>query len=144
MSYSKFLDDLNTFYKDPSNKAVHPDRAMERVRDKWIEKGKLNELILFILENWDSGNCDEFIKPFEDYLLNNNCSDLYKKLWKGIIKVRLNELRNKKEEKFRQFTLEGVAKFKTGLSRLNDSVELENLLTFEQELRDRKKVVYPS
>ncbi len=87
-NYSKFLDDLEVFYRDRKAKgiteSIHSDHALAAVRDKWIEQGKQKELISFIHTNWDSGNCDGFIAPFEDLLINTKQSDLFmRNFWKG-------------------------------------------------------------
>ena len=95
-NYSKFLDDLEDFYRDRKAKGitenVHPDQALAVVRDKWIQQGKLKELISFIHTNWDSGNCDDFMKPFENFLIKTNQADLFKELWIKILKYRLSAL----------------------------------------------------
>jgi len=95
-NYSKFLDDLNDFYKDRKVKGVvekiSNDDALAAVRDKWIEQGKFTELVSFIHTNWDSGNCDDFIEPLETLLIDTNQGDLFKTLWTKIIKYRLTAL----------------------------------------------------
>jgi len=95
MSYGKFLDDW-TKYSRLREKNNLPSQTMEEgfadVRDNWIADRKYKELIAFILENWDSGNCDEFSRPFSKHLIDNEELSLYKKLWKGIIRNRLEKL----------------------------------------------------
>jgi hypothetical protein len=95
-NYSKFLDDLNDFYKDRKakglTKSIHPDEALAVVRDNWIQQGKLTELISFIHTNWDSGNCDDFIAPLEILFLDTNQTEAFKLLWTKIIKYRLTAL----------------------------------------------------
>jgi hypothetical protein len=95
-NYSKFLDDLEVFYRDRKLQGITDkipsDYALVAVRDKWIQQGKLTELISFIHTNWDSGNCDEFIEPFEDLLIKTKQVDLYKQLWTKILKYRLSAL----------------------------------------------------
>jgi len=95
-NYSKFLDDLNDFYVDRKSKGtvekISNDDALAAVRDKWIQKGKLTELISFIHTNWDSGNCDDFIEPFTALLIDTRQADLLKTLWIKIIKCRLTAL----------------------------------------------------
>lgn len=95
-NYSKFLDDLEVFYrdrklKDITNKIPNDD-ALAAVRDKWMEQGKITELISFIHTNWDGGNCDEFIKPLETLLISTKQVDLYKHLWTKLLKYRLYAL----------------------------------------------------
>ncbi|HEV7333643.1 MAG TPA: hypothetical protein VGN63_21595 [Flavisolibacter sp.] len=95
-NYSKFLDDLEEFYTDRKLKGtaekIQNDEALAAVRDKWIQQGKLTELISFIHTNWDSGNCDEFMEPFENLLIRTKQVDLYKQLWTKILKFRLSAL----------------------------------------------------
>jgi hypothetical protein len=92
MSYSKFLDDLNDFYKDRHERGILESPSLEEaefaVRDKWLKDGRIKELVSFTLENWDSGNCDDFIKPLVEALITNNDFNLFKRLWKGILSHR--------------------------------------------------------
>ena len=95
-NYSKFLDDLNVFYRNRKAQdiveKISNDDALAAVRDKWIKQGKLTELISFIHTNWDSGNCDDFILPLETLLIDTRQAELFKLLWKKIIKFRLTAL----------------------------------------------------
>ena len=92
-NYSKFLDDLNEFYKDRIAKGVvdkiSNDDALAFIRDKWIQEGKLTELISFIHTNWDSGNCDDFIEPLTALLIDKKQVHLFKTLWSKVLKYRL-------------------------------------------------------
>lgn len=95
MSYGKFLDDWT---KDSRLREKNnlPSQTMEEgfadVRDKWLTDKRYKELIAFIIENWDSGNCDDFSRPFSKHLIDNNELALFKQLWKGIIRNRLEKL----------------------------------------------------
>jgi hypothetical protein len=95
-NYSDFLDDLEEFYRDRKSKGITEkipnDHALAAVRDKWIQQGKIQELISFIHTNWDSGNCDQFIAPIENLLIKTKQSDLYKQLWTKLLKYRLSAL----------------------------------------------------
>lgn len=95
-NYSKFLNDLNEFYRNRKTKGIiekiSNDDALAAVRDKWIAQGNLSELNSFIHTNWDSGNCDEFIEPLSLLLIETKQSDLFKTLWTRIIKYRLTAL----------------------------------------------------
>jgi len=97
-NYSKFLDDLNDFYKDRKAKGIVDKTSNEEVlaiiRDKWIREGKLTELISFVHTNWDSGNCDEFIQPLTTLLIETKQVELFKTLWIKILKYRLTALWN--------------------------------------------------
>jgi hypothetical protein len=105
-NYSKFLDDLNDFYKDRKAKGIHDkisnDDALSVVRDKWIQEGKLTELISFIHTNWDSGNCDDFIEPLTALLIDTKQVDLVKTLWIKVLKYRLTALWNSLDDFKRQ------------------------------------------
>lgn len=95
MSYGKFLDDW-TKHSRLREKNNLPSQSMEEgfadVRDKWLTDKRYKELIAFIIENWDSGNCDDFSKPFSKHLFDNKELVLFKQLWKGIIRNRLEKL----------------------------------------------------
>lgn len=87
MSYIDFMKEVEKASSNSLN-----ENASNIVRDNWISKRKYKELIFYVLENWDSGNCDEFIKPLTEKLLDE--ADLYhfKLLFRGIIRHRLNNL----------------------------------------------------
>ena len=75
MSYSKFTKALNDYYV--YQHANHlPSLEVEKVealvRDQWIHDKRYKELIAFILENWDSGNCDYFSRPLGQHLIDVN------------------------------------------------------------------------
>jgi hypothetical protein len=144
MSYSKFLDDLNSFYKDSCHKNVHCEIAWGIVRDERIKKGNLEALILFTLENWDLGNCDDFIPPLENHLFQTNNLELYKKLWKGIIKIRLNRLNDDFGRERKEFLLKGIIRFKKGLEHFNDLAEIEKLDKITSSISRLKKTTYPA
>lgn len=95
MSYSKFLDDCEKYLKwRKSNNltTIRPNEDFEFVRDNWINDKRYKELIAFILENWDSGNCDGFSRPFSKHLIDSKEAALFKQLWKGVIRNRLEKL----------------------------------------------------
>lgn len=92
------MDDLNDFFIDRKARGITDkisnDDALAAVRDKWIQQGKLAELISFIHTNWDSGNCGDFIKPLTALLIDTNQVDLFKTLWIKVLKYRLTALWN--------------------------------------------------
>lgn len=92
MSYSKFTNDLNQYLVDCKKNNASTENYEAVVRDKWISDKRYKELIAYILENWDSGNCDDFSRPFSKHLIDNNELSLFKQLWKGIIRNRLEKL----------------------------------------------------
>ena len=95
MSYRNFLNDW-TKHSRLRDKNNLPKQTMEGgfagVRDRWLADKRDKELIGFILENWDSGNCDDFAGPFSKHLIDNKEIILFKQLWRGIIKNRLEKL----------------------------------------------------
>ena len=91
MSYKQFVTDLNEFYKNNKNKETHYEVGQTVIRDKWIKDRRYDELIDFILENWDSGNCDDFIEPLEKKLVNESHIVGFEKLWRKIIYYRLHK-----------------------------------------------------
>jgi len=118
-NYSKFLDDLNDFYIERKSNGIvekiSNDNALGVVRDRWITSGQFKELISFILENWDSGNCDDFMKPLVDTLLKNGEANLFKRLWKGILRYRIEKVwdyNSDLKKRFPQFTIADLTKIK--------------------------------
>ncbi len=114
MSYSTFQKEASVYTKWRSNNKLpylDIDEIDKIIRDKWIDEKRYNELISFINENWDSGNGDEFAKPFSNHLLNNQELIFYKKLWKGILRNRMNVLWNSFDEltdEFSTVTIENI------------------------------------
>jgi len=95
MSRSTFLNaaEKHSDWRRKNNlPKIHYEKLFEEVRDKWIQEKRYKELIGFILEEWDSGNCDDFSKPLSKHLLDNKDLQLFKQLWKGIIRNRLEKL----------------------------------------------------
>jgi hypothetical protein len=95
MSYQKFTRALNDYYVHqkannlPSLKSEEVDAL---VRDAWIRDGRYKEIIAYILENWDSGNCDYFSRPLSQHLIDVKEGALFMRLWKGILRNRLEKL----------------------------------------------------
>ena len=92
MSYAKFGYDINEYLVNCKKNKFSTDNYEAIVRDKWISDKRYKELIAYILENWDSGNCDDFSRPFSKHLIDNKELILFKQLWKGIIRNRLEKL----------------------------------------------------
>lgn len=95
MSYGKFLDDwtkLSRLRVKNNLPSLTMDEGFAAVRDKWLIEKKYKELIAFIIDNWDSGNCDDFSRPFSKHLIDKNELIPFKQLWKGIIRNRLEKL----------------------------------------------------
>jgi hypothetical protein len=95
MSYQKFTRALNDYcvYEKANNLPSLKFEELEAVvRDTWIRDSRYKELIGYILENWDSGNCDYFSRPLSQHLINVNQAALFIRLWKGILGNRLEKL----------------------------------------------------
>ncbi|MFB9080001.1 DUF4240 domain-containing protein [Flavobacterium procerum] len=114
MSYGKFQKEAGV-YTNWRNKNNLPylnyEKVEEIIRDKWITDKRYKELIAFILENWDSGNCDNFSRPFSKHLIDNKELNFYKRLWKGIIRNRLDKFWNQYDylrQELPDFTLEKI------------------------------------
>ena len=100
MSYGKFQKEAGIYskWRDKNNLPyLGYEKIDEIIRDKWIKDKRYRELIAFILENWDSGNCDDFSKPLCKHLIENKELILFKRLWKGIIRHRLDKFWNRCE-----------------------------------------------
>ena len=167
MSRTKFLDSVDRHFawRNENNlPKIHYLELFAEVRDKWIREKRYRDLIAFVIDEWNSGNCDDFIEPLVNELIKTNESRYLKQLWEGVIRHRLNSLwthykylqddepnqnwekiasiklegfgfttkkfyddRKKVVAFYRQFTLEGLTKYKTGLQQLNDKKELETV-----------------
>jgi hypothetical protein len=136
MSYSKFLDDVNAYmvWCDKNNiKHKDTDRYFDHVRDKWIEEGRIKELISFILENWDSGNCDDFIPPLETYLVTHKETSLFKRLWKGIIRYRLEKLWDYADKEYDLKRLDKIDVSKFNMFRTESYNDPERVVAFQRK-----------
>ena len=111
MSYSKFLDEVgkHTKWRKENNfPDQHYEKDFEEVRDKWINEKRYQELISFILENWDSGNCDNFIKPLVKELVQQREISHYKRLWKGVIRHRAESFWNYADSSLNPIALDRI------------------------------------
>jgi hypothetical protein len=97
VSYKTFTKDLNNLYREfkASNRPAASDYEDDWgiVRDQWMAAGRFEDLIEFILENWNEGNCDKFIAPLEPVLLKQH-PDLFRTLWDGIIELRIRMMKD--------------------------------------------------
>lgn len=146
MSYARFKDALDRFYKVDSNKGVHYETASCIIRDQWIDEGLLEQLVKFVVTNWDSGNCEDFIVPIENELERKGNVELFIVLWKGVIKHRLRVLSSSDTQEQRLYVLKGIERFRIGLESFKDSTaqdELIRLNQLEQTIRANKKPKYP-
>ena len=95
MSYQKFTRALNDYYvRQEANNlpSLDVEEVEVLVRDEWIRDKRYKELVGFILENWDSGNCDYFSRPLSQHLIEIRENVLFIRLWKGILRNRFEKL----------------------------------------------------
>ncbi len=95
MSYGKFLDELEDISKPGNENDIlqdHYPKNFRDLRDAWIKNGRYSELTSFINENWDSGNGEEFFRPYSEHLIEKKELGHFKKLWKGILRHRIANL----------------------------------------------------
>ena len=158
MSYQKFtkaLNDYCIFEKANNLPALEFEKLEALVRDTWIRDGRYEELISYVLENWDAGNCDHFSRPLAQHLIDVKEGGLFIRLWKGILRHRLENLWRYYDglnitadkiaqintENFNQFSssesidrrvawlrlyiIDGINEFISGLRILNENKEIE-------------------
>lgn len=82
-AYSDFYDEA---FKITRSKKIDLEEAELIVRDKWIDKKKYSSLIAFILDNWISRNCVNFMTLLTNQLAKENKLKLYKRIWKPVIR----------------------------------------------------------
>ncbi len=137
MSYKEFANDMNEFCKalGPTNK-FSLEECYASIRDRWIAEGKVDGLISFVIENWDYGNCDDFIVPIERLLINAKDTERYRTMWIGILQHRLDCLRRY----MRQFknALSGVSASEIS----NEDVSGYNCFSREDHSDPRRTVAY--
>ena len=85
-AYSDFLDEA---YALPNSVKLEYNEDLEIIRDQWIEKRKYKELISFIIENWDSGNCVNFIIPLTERLAKEREIRLHRRIWGHVFRHNL-------------------------------------------------------
>ena len=130
MSYGKFLNeagDLNVSREKNNLPSQDYDKTLEDLRDIWIKDKRYLELISFINENWDSGNGDVFVKPLSSQLIKEKEIQHFKKLWKGILRHRINGLwsnYNYLIQKSPELTLEDI--IKTNIDDYNQFSPMES------------------
>lgn len=142
MSYTKFLDDVNAhmiWCGENNIKYKNYERYLDDVRDKWIEDGRFKELISFILENWDSGNCDKFMEPLEIALVKQKEILHFKRLWKGIIRNRLEKLWNYMDSSHRKFAVAGIDRYISWLKKSGELEEVNRMLTIRESAQRMQK-----
>ena len=95
MSRQKFENAIHDLYEyDITHNlpSLKYEEMQALVRDAWIRDGRYKELVAYVLEGWDSGNCDYFSRPLSLHFLDIKESALFVRLWKGILRNRLEKL----------------------------------------------------
>lgn len=72
--------------------ALRMEEAYEGVRDKWIAERRFGDLVKFVLANWTSGNCVEFMAPLSRALADAGDADLHRQLWARTVKRQATTL----------------------------------------------------
>jgi hypothetical protein len=80
---SEFYDEV---YNLPKNKGLSLDDKRYLIRDKWIQEKKYRKLISYILDDYSSRNCVEFMTLLTEQLVKENKLKLYKRIWTPVIK----------------------------------------------------------
>jgi hypothetical protein len=143
LSYGKFLDEVGQYFEE-RKKSNLPEQTWDQneiyIRDKWIKENNLIELISYIHESYDNGQWDEFLEPLEKHLIENKLEKEFIKFWKGILRHRFTLLWDWKKEfgrktefwdgtkktfECQKFTLEGLYRFKQGLTTLGAEEEIK-------------------
>lgn len=139
MSYGKFQKEagIYTTWRRKNNLPyLEWQKVDEIIRDKWITDKRYKELITFILENWDSGNCDDFSRPFSKHLIDNKELNFYKRLWKGIIRNRLDKLWHHYEylkQELPSFTVEKIKSVNiNGFNQFSSEENIERIVAWER------------
>jgi Protein of unknown function (DUF4240) len=137
MSYAKFGYDTNEYLVNCEKNNLSTENYEAIVRDKWISDKRYKELIAYILENWDSGNCDDFSRPFSKHLIDNKELALFKQLWKGIIRHRLDNLWDNYsylKESLPNFSVELIKNVDiTGFNQFSSKESIERRLNWERQ-----------
>jgi len=79
VSLSRFLHESHTMLRADSS--LESGKALELVRDKWLEERRYKDLVVAVLANWTSGNCVDFMRPISEALLRSNEQSLHRSLW---------------------------------------------------------------
>ena len=162
MSYGKFQKEVEV-YSNWRRKNNLPNldwkKVDEIIRDKWISDKRYKELIAFINENWESGNGDDFVRPLSKHLIDNKELNFYKRLWKSILRNRLeklwsqveyqrsnypsitlNEILNTDIKNFNQFSSDESLERTLAWSRLYIIQGINEFITGLKELNDFEEV----
>ena len=93
MSYKEFVKAVSIKCPD-WKRTENTDMFFDEVRDEWIQEDKINELIKFVLEDYDTTCSDpyEFISPIRKHLIKHKNFEQLKTLYEGLIKVRTHDL----------------------------------------------------
>jgi len=95
MSYQRFLSELEAQIVERRKSglpSLENDEYLYAARDVWLGQRRLSELVSFTLQNWDSGNGDEFMRPLIDALVDARRVRLLKVLLTSVIQQRCERL----------------------------------------------------
>jgi hypothetical protein len=162
MSRTKFIKETTDcfYFRQKNNLPVHiSEFSIDKfIRDKWITENRHNELISHILDEWDNGDFNDhtdFIEEYEIHLLKNKLSKEFIKLWKGILRIRIeslwwyfrtcklnnnefisknSEVRLRETSKRQNRVLEGIERFTKGLKSLEENEEINKLELIKESI----------
>ncbi len=95
MSYSLFNRELIQRNKEREKAGLNTltmDEANELIIDHWWKQKKYNEIINYVLENWDAGNSDVVALPILEKFIEQRECTLFVRFWKGILRQRIENV----------------------------------------------------
>jgi len=97
MSYQKFLKESGNRFKQKLKSGVPYDQAEgdaeAEIIEEWIQFGKADSVVSYLLSNYDTGGGDQVIFPVVEKLVNHGFEQLAKRLLKGHLFLKLNSFR---------------------------------------------------
>ncbi len=123
---------------------IHYEKVFEIIRDDWIKKGKINALIKFICDEFDSGQWDKFHKPLEKHLLSEKKIHQFKKFWKELLQIRINDYlyykrESDKELKKNNFKLDVNPDYKNIINKFHKNIK-EGFKRYNKGLKKLKQI----
>lgn len=95
MSYRRFVNELEALIKKDKENASYQADSKDYLLilvNKWADEGRFQELIDYIKENYNAGNCDEYIEYFRKVLKESNSLEYLVKLWIAVLNNRIKTL----------------------------------------------------
>lgn len=163
MSRQKFIKESDEcfYWRQKNNLPVHKDifDIDEHIFRKWITENRHDELIAYILDEWDNGQCTGIVEEYQNYLVEKNLKNEYCKLWKGFISIRLDylwsyislvkknsqfissnpEVRKKRISNDQKFVTDGINQFIEGLVLLEEFSEIEKMIQLRNSIEKLEK-----